>query len=404
MSTNPVYSFLSQQFQQHLDPTVPQSSRERLALLVCGILQAKSAAPAQIARALGLLGLVQAMTESIERRIRRIENDGQITAALCLHPLARHYLALGKPKQLLLVLDPTCQEDRVVMVTVAVWYRGRALPLCWMLWPGNQKLTGARFWERIAQLLEQVAPLLPRGVPVIWLADRAFGTPQFSDLLAQFGWHFVVRVQEQTRCRAPYLSEQAVGRLLAKRGQRCKLRGELFKKSGWRRLSLVCLWGRRHKKPLSVVSDLPVGWNLLALYRRRYPIEGLFRDYKSSGWHWEQGQVTDLSHLERLLVGMALSTWAAVMAGAHVAEQALAAPATGRRRTRCFLGKYSLFQLGLDYLHRLLLQPPGFYVPRGLPDWDAPNWQTQCHAHHVRAFILGRQQTPSKGKIAPVRP
>src|SRR5512132_239841 len=117
MSPNPVYSFLYQQFQQHLDPQVVESTKERLALLVCGILQAKSAAPAHIARALALLGLVQARTESVERRIRRIENDGQITAALCLHPLARYHLALGKPRQLLLVLDPTCQEERVVMLT-----------------------------------------------------------------------------------------------------------------------------------------------------------------------------------------------------------------------------------------------------------------------------------------------
>jgi hypothetical protein len=340
----------------------------------------------------------------VERRIRRIENDGQITAALCLHPLARYHLALGKPRQLLLVLDPTCQEERVVMLTVAVWYRGRALPLCWLLWPGNTPLEGERFWERVETVLSEVTSVLPHGVPVIWVADRAFGTPQFVDKLRARGWHFVVRIQEQTRCRAPHLCERAVGRLLRKRGQRVKLRGDLFKKSGWRRLSLVCLWGRRHQKPLAVVSDLPVGWNLLDVYRRRYPIEGLFRDYKSAGWQWEKGQVSDLAHLQRLLVGMAIATWVTVMAGAFVAAQVLATPASGGRKTRSFAGKHSLFQLGLEYLHHLLRQSLPFFVPDALADWEAPNWQKQCHAHHLRAFIFGRKQNKTRTGKPPVRP
>ena len=183
-----------------------------------------------------------------------------------------------------------------------------------------------------------------------------------------------------------------------------KLRCDLFKKSGWRTLSLVCLWGRRHQKPLSVVSDLPVGWNLLDVYRRRYPIEGLFRDYKSAGWQWEQGQVTDLAHLHRLLVGMAIATWVSVMAGTHVAAQVLANPASGGRKTRSFEGKYSLFQLGLEYLHHLLRQSLPFFVPGTLSDWEAPNWQKQCHAHHLRAFILGRQKQNAKTRCTPVRP
>jgi len=351
-----------------------------------------------------LLGLVQARTESVERRIRRIENDGQITAALCLHPLARYHLALGKPRQLLLVMDPTCQEERVVMLTVAVWYRGRALPLCWLLWPGNTPLEGMCFWERVETLLSEVALLLPRGVPVIWLADRAFGTPQFVDQLRLRGWHYVVRIQEQTRCRAPHLPERSVGGLLRRCSQRIKFCGEVFKKSGWRRLSVVCLWGRRHHKPLCVVSDLPVGWGLLDLYRRRYPIEGLFRDYKSAGWQWEKGQVRDLAHLQRLLVGMAIATWVTVMAGAFVASAVLATAATGRRQTRSFEGKQSLFQLGLEYLHHLLRQPLRFFVPCELPDWEAPNWQKQCHAHHLRPFIFGRQQNKAKTGKPPVRP
>ena len=51
------------------------------------------------------------------------------------------------------------------MLTVSVWYRGRALPLAWAVWSGQQPLTDQGFWERVAGLLSIVAKLLPLGVP-----------------------------------------------------------------------------------------------------------------------------------------------------------------------------------------------------------------------------------------------
>ena len=201
MSAPVVYTHIRRFLKQHIDPSVAESSLERLSLLVMGIIHAQSAAPARIAQALDTLGLSNASAESIERRIRRIENDPELDATLCFHPLAQQRLVWGRPQELLLILDPTTQEERVVMVSAAVWYRGRALPLGWVIWPGNTPLKGERFWARIAALLDMIAPLLPCGVSVTWLADRAFGTPAFTDLVTAHGWHYLVRVQEHTLFR-----------------------------------------------------------------------------------------------------------------------------------------------------------------------------------------------------------
>ena len=75
--------------------------------------------------------------------------------------------------------------------------------LCLWLGPleANTPLTGKRFWERIEELLTLVSELLPKDLPVICMADRAFGTPAFTDLLVKRGWHYVVRVQGQTLCQ-----------------------------------------------------------------------------------------------------------------------------------------------------------------------------------------------------------
>jgi hypothetical protein len=363
------------------------STLHRLTLLVIGIIHGKSASPARIASALHTLGLSQARSDSIERQIRRLENDPEVDAAVCFHPLARVRLRWGQPKVLQLILDPTTQEDRVVMVSVAVWYRGRALPLAWTTWPGNLPLVGKGFWERIEALLEQVKPLLPVGTQIIWFADRAFGTPMFIDLIVRSGWHYVVRVQGQTHYRDRLGREGTIQELLRK-GKRAKMLGEVFKKAGWRPNSVVVYWGKAHKSPLCLVSDLPADWSLIALYRRRYPIEASFRDYKSYGWRWEQGQVSDPEHLERLLVGMALATWIALFIGSHVAEEVLHRYRSSHRYTRPYEGKRSLFTLGLERFETWLSSTTVPRLPWSLFRWSAPNWEDQLYFLVARNYVF----------------
>ena len=103
MSASNVYQQVYDLLDEHLDKKVDKNSRKRIALLTLGIIGAKSASPAQVASALRQLGLSSAHPDSIERRIRRIENDEELTAALCVHPFVKERLALGKPKQLLLI-------------------------------------------------------------------------------------------------------------------------------------------------------------------------------------------------------------------------------------------------------------------------------------------------------------
>lgn len=118
-----LYHQIQQLLAEHIDPSVSASSLERLTLLVIGIIKAEHASPARIAKALDQLGLTSANVESIERRIRRIENDDSLQATSCVHPLARARLQFGRPQRLILIIDPTTQDERVVMLTVSVWYR-----------------------------------------------------------------------------------------------------------------------------------------------------------------------------------------------------------------------------------------------------------------------------------------
>ena len=385
-----VYQEISKLMEPHIDKRVDESTRKRILLFLMGMIEARSASPARVAQAIHRLGLREAKPESLERQIRRLENDEEFSASLCFHNFAHQHLLLGRPKELLLIVDPTTQEDHLVMVSVAVWYRGRALPLVWCVWEGNTPLKGDGFWKRIAALLDAVVALLPIGVPITWLADRAFGTPAFTDLLTAHGWHYVVRVQGQTHCLDRMGQERRVDHLVHHRKRRAKLSGKAFKSAKWRSVSIVVYWGRSHRTALCLVSDLKPSWLLIDLYRHRYAIETSFRDDKSAGWQWESGQVTDLVHVERLLIAMAFATWLTLLAGCRVATRLLSKPPTGNRYTRPYDAKHSLFYLGLDYLRLAITTIFPFNLHITFTDWDAPNWETQLTSRHVHAFIFHR--------------
>ena len=226
------------------------------------------------------------------------------------------------------------------------------------------------------------------------MADRAFGTAVFTDLVQQQGWDYLVRVQDQTRCRDRVGHQGAVRQLLQGYRRRAKRRCEAFKKQGWRTASVLVFWGH-HAHPLCLVSSLPAKWCLLSWYRRRASIEGLFRDYKSHGWHWEQTQVQSLCHLERLLVGLAWATWLTVCQGAVLARQLLGKPGTGSVQWRQKQSGLSLFTLGLWQVGCLLWQHSlrqavhqiwdGLCHP--LPDWSVCNWSDQIRQKGNREYL-----------------
>src|SRR5918912_1156860 len=94
MSAQPrLYQTILDRITAALPASVRRSAVTRLALLVTGILAAKSTVLAQIAAELDNLDLTDATCpESIERRLRRTLNDPYLTPITCYAPVLRQVL------------------------------------------------------------------------------------------------------------------------------------------------------------------------------------------------------------------------------------------------------------------------------------------------------------------------
>jgi len=371
---------------------LPAPTRTRVVFFLFGILLAGTIVLRVIATRQARRGGGSTSAASHERRLRRVLNDPGISWQQVYQPTVKQVLHWQRAKRLLILIDESGHTDRFRVLEVAVWYRGRAIPLAWVSWPAQTKLDRS-YWDYTDEVLDMLQTLLPDGVPIVIIGDRAFGNPAFLDRVAQRGWDWLVRIQHQTCFRDAQGGCWAMNQVLQQRGQRWKGRGWLFKKAGWRAASAVASWGQRHKEPLLLASSLPAQWDVIALYRKRSAIEALFRDRKSAGWDWEASQVRDLAHHERVLVGMALATLLVLCLGNQQANDLLAQPARPRR-TRPWHAKDSLFRLGLDTLDARLWQTDQTPIVWSLDQFDDPGWQDAYTQRQTDAYVFAqvRQQ------------
>lgn len=252
-------------------------------------------------------------------------------------------------------------------------------------------------------VLAQVAALLPAGLEVVVVADRAYAIPPFLDRLRGYDWHWVIRVTTTGSHRwcdrhgREHALRAVLRRQIGQPGQRWRARGCLFKDAGWRRVDLVAVWAAGAKESLVVITDLGERWNVLALYQRRFWIEPGFRSDKRKGWQWEASQVKGVAHHERLVVGMAWASLVTLVVGVEAAQQQvgrLGQQARRRARPQVRHARASVFTLGLRALRRWLYQATRCALHWQLSRLDAPSWEQQWHHYQASRLIFGQPVRP----------
>ena len=207
---------------------------------------------------------------------------------------------------LLVILDRTqWREHNVLMVSLA-WHQ-HALPLYWGFLPqlGNSSL------RQQQQVLSPVLRLL-RSYPVVVVADREFHSPKLANWLRHKRVDVISRQKKSAYLHLPFVEAQALKHLGFQPGT-----SEFFqqvavgKEEPIGSFNLAVRWKRRyqdksHRDPWYLLSTLSNFQQILALYRARWGIETMFRDYKSGGYRLEDSWVNP-ARLNSLLLLMTLA-------------------------------------------------------------------------------------------------
>ena len=258
-----------------------------------------------------------AQAESKVRQLTRWLHNPKLDVQACFQPLIKTTLLGWVGEKLVLALDTSQLWERFVIVRLSLIYRGRAIPLIWQVLESNSASVG---FETYAPLLKTVTTWLPTGVPVLFLADRAFGNYRLLRLLRDLHWRFRIRLKLScTVYRADY-SQTNVRRLMPPRGE-VRFVYKIWltaKRFGPLSLALGHVQTQHGYEQWAIVSDEPTALHTFDDYGLRFDIEENFLDDKSSGFQLESSLIRNAEALTRLGLILATATLYLVSTGVSV--------------------------------------------------------------------------------------
>jgi hypothetical protein len=293
----------------------------------------------QIALAVG----GRATPASTRRRWERLLDNQHLHPQSLFEKLCRFLGRAWAGRRVVLIIDETDRDGRLRSLRIGLGYHQRMLPLLSIPYPPDAPPLP------LPQLLKRQLSLVHRwlgnALQVTVLADRGLAWPVLVRLCRRFGWHFVLRLQSQTRFRSAG-GEQSLGELAPRGGSRCRcIAGEVFKKQGWMKVEVTAVWEKRCKQPWLLISDRKGGYHCCRTYCKRMWCEESFRDEKSGGFQWRRSCVNDLAHAARLLLLMALATLLCIAMGVTLVRRSLRRVLDPHR-----VRQLSYFQLGRRWL------------------------------------------------------
>jgi hypothetical protein len=247
----------------------------------------------------------EARAASKQRQFVRWLKNTKIEAAEVYRRLAQLAFADWGEQKIYLALDSSSLWDEFVVVRVALVYRGRALPLSWVIL--KQKSTMVAF-EKYKHILTEAATILPKGCRVILLADRGFDDNDLFCKARDLGWGFRIRLKKSLRVYRVSKPSLSVGRLMPAKGQALFLHKVWItdRQFGPVHLALAHVQTRNGYEEWAILSDDPTDLHTFDEYGLRFDLEENFLDDKSAGFQLESGEIRDADALTRL--GLVLAT------------------------------------------------------------------------------------------------
>ena len=290
--------------------------------------------------------------ESRVKRFHRWLTNASVTPERYFLPFAAALIQSLAHGPLVLVIDGSTVGRDCLALVVSLVYQGRALPIAWLVVAQRK---GHVDVSTHLSLLTEVQALVPAGTTVVFLGDGEFDGPDLQAALTRLGWSYVCRTAKniQIQSAGEWLS---LADVYVEAGQCVGLPDVRMTGQAYGPVLVIAWWGRTHREPLYLVTNLELVAEACWWYRKRFRIETFFSDQKSRGFHLQRSHLADPARLARLLLAACLAYLWIIYLGVVARRDGWLGII--HRRDRCDL---SLFQLGLALLDHLLND--GFPLP-----------------------------------------
>jgi len=246
-----------------------------------------------------------AQAESRVQRFTRWVRNDTITTEVYFVPYVKVWLAHLALQTLVLVIDGSVVGRGCVALMLHVVYKGRALPLAWLVRKGKK---GHCPEAMHIALVEQVEALLPAGAQVVLLGDGDCDGTDLQHTLEEAGWSYVCRTAMSTTATW----EDTTFRLdslgaCSKPGTLLALQEVLCTGDAYGPIMVMCCWATGDQEPLDLISNMASADEACRLYGKRCRIEPFFSDQKRRGFHLHKSHLAEALRLSRLFMAACLA-------------------------------------------------------------------------------------------------
>jgi len=315
------------------------------------------------------------------QRIRRFLSNPKISPSHTVKPLI--YLMrplLEKLPEIILIVDRTDWEKRqqhINILSVAVSYKGRALPLYWMVF-GKKGSSSLEQWKQVLFpviiVLEQMSWLSDKQIHIHVVADREFASPKLAEWLnTLYNVAVTLRIKANMYLIGEDTKETKVASLIRKmkKGSRHILYNQLLTKDSSFKMNVLLTWDEDYDEPLVVATTAEKPATVDNTYEQRFNIEHMHKDWKSNAFDLEKTRVTDPKRIETLLIPIAFAYILCVLEGEQKEQDGeVRTPPKGKQRM------VSLFLSGLRAISRYLQRESLRQFKRFLRQLLQPVFQT----------------------------
>ncbi len=346
---------------ESLIPSFHRSHRRNLALMVVGMVYARSVNLPQIA---GYAKPADIQLESRVQRFERVLKCKKLVPLEVLKPISKRVLETlwkaSRKEPLMILMDRSMINDTLNLLWISVGFGGRALPLGWVVVPheGNSDLA---LQQKILNWLKEI---LPEKAKAVIVADREFHSIRLAEWIEkELNLEYVLRIKAGTYIELD--GEMLKTSEIAVRGESFGLTEVKITKDALiaYRTNLTVHWAADEEEAWVLATNLEVTESI-AIYAKRFWIEEMFSDHKSRGLNLEKTRIVDADRLQRLLVAVSLAYLWLMEIGFSVVGTGKVKQVDNKGVSRSL----SMCQIGLRWLRELFsdgISPPLFTVNFG---------------------------------------
>ena len=200
---------------------------------------------------------------------------------------------------------------------VSVAWRKRALPVSWTIL--NKK--GASNLSEQKQLLTPILVLL-KEYKIIVIGDREFHSAKLGEWLKKKKVAFILRQRKNTNIREKNGKYYPREERLVIPGRKTILTGVEVTLESPSDYNMVIYSQRKYgerkeQKVWYLLTNLSDAKEVVELYKKRWGIEAMFKDYKTGGYHIEDTKMKE-ERLEKMLIVVAIAYTIAVENGEKI--------------------------------------------------------------------------------------